>query len=44
MSLKKVTSKKGKYSFTLIGVNVCHINNTYGIDYKISSIQPNLLI
>ena len=35
MSVKKVTSKKGKYSFTLIGVNVCHINNTYGI--KISS-------
>ena len=35
MSVKKLTSKKGKYSFTLIGVNVCHINNTYGI--KISS-------
>ena len=24
--------KKGKYSFTLIGVNVSRINNTYGID------------
>lgn len=32
MSSKKLTIKKGKYSFTLTGVNTGRINNTYGIE------------
>jgi hypothetical protein len=32
MSSKKLTTKKGKYSFTLTGVNIGRINNTYGIE------------
>jgi hypothetical protein len=31
MTIKKVATKKGKYAFTLTGVNVSRINNTYNI-------------